>query len=274
MENWLVYNHAVIPTTMPDQLPDLRPIEDGSIWRIPEEKVFLARWTTDFDCAKVTNWWYEIKDVPFDIMELNSKHRNVVKKGLKNFTVRRIDPSEYAVEMFEVAELAFSVYPAKYRPVLNRDVYIADVRGWKDRVYGAFSIETGELSGYSVVHENGRFLEQRIVKTKPQWEKQGVNAALVNGALTDCADRLADGGIYYIGERTIQHETNYPEYLERYFGFRKAYCRLHIRYNPKIEAAVRLLYPMRGLLRKLDGIGVIHKINGVLKMEEIVRENA
>ena len=102
MENWSVYNHAVIPTTPPDQTPDIRPIEDGSVWKIAGEKVFLARWSTDFDCAEATNWWYEIKDAPYDPAQIKAKHRYYVNQGRKNFRVARINPSEYIEELYEV----------------------------------------------------------------------------------------------------------------------------------------------------------------------------
>lgn len=34
-ENWIYYNHADIPTKAPHEIPDMSPITDGSIWKIP-----------------------------------------------------------------------------------------------------------------------------------------------------------------------------------------------------------------------------------------------
>jgi hypothetical protein len=38
-----------------------------------------------------------------------------------------------------------------------------------------------------------------------------------------------------------------------------------------MKPIVKMLYPFRGLLARLDGNPKIHSINGVLKMESIVR---
>ena len=73
------------------------------------------------------------------------------------------------------------------------------------------------------------------------------------------------------GARNINHETAYQDYLEKYFGFRKAYCKLNIAYNPKIGWIVKCLYPLRGIFKKFDSIKIVHLINGVLKMEEYSR---
>ena len=41
------------------------------------------------------------------------------------------------------------------------------------------------------------------------------------------------GKNFYIcdGERNILHETSFQNYLEKYFGFRKAYCKLNLKYR-------------------------------------------
>ncbi len=67
------------------------------------------------------------------------------------------------------------------------------------------------------------------------------------------------------------HETHFPDYLEKYFGFRKAYCKLHVMYAPKYKSLIKLLYPFRRIFKKFDSVGKVHQLNGVLTMEEIVR---
>lgn len=102
----------------------------------------------------------------------------------------------------------------------------------------------------------------------PESEKKGINAAMVAAIVEDYNDRL--GKNFYIndGARSISHETNFQDYLEKCFGFRKAYCKLHIAYNPRIKWAVKVLLPFRKILCKFDEIGFIHQIDSVLKMEE------
>lgn len=273
---WRYYNHAIVPNCAPHEIPETESVTDGSIWKIYNTgggTPLLVRWTSDFDCGFETNWWYCIKDDPFDINALKAKRRYVVNQGKRNFTVRRIDPRECAEELIQVQIKAFSAYPAKNRPAVNKEAQLAEFNAWSEQpdkniVLGAFDRE-GILSGYChvILHENYCGLASQ--KTDPSKEHLQINAALVTGVL----EKISIGRSYYIadGARNVSHETHFQDYLEKYFGFRKAYCKLHIRYRPIVGAAVKILYPMRRLLKKLDSIGLIHRINGVLLMEEIVR---
>lgn len=231
----------------------------------------MARWTTDFDCGHETNWWYVIKDSEFDINSLKAKRRYEINKGVKNFDVRPINPDNYREELYNVQVAAFSAYPKKYRPTVVKEAFVKGVDGWTNyRVFGAFSRNTGCLAGYSLLEDTDeRFKSFIVQKTEPNFEKYSVNAALVEGILSYYSDFLGDGGIICDGARSISHETNFQDYLEKYFGFRKAYCRLHIKYKPKIQLIVKCLFPFRKLLKIFDGVGIVHQINSILKMEEI-----
>lgn len=68
---------------------------------------------------------------------------------------------------------------------------------------------------------------------------------MVAAVVEDYNDRL--GKNFYIndGARSISHETNFQDYLEKYFGFRKAYCKLHVAYNRRIKLVVKVLFPFR-----------------------------
>lgn len=273
MKNWRYYNHAAIPSTAPHEKPDMLPVDNGSIWAINGGTPLLARWTTDFDCGYETNWWYVIKDTPFDISELKAKRRYEINKGIKNFDVKKIEPDNYADELYNVQIAAYSAYPDKYRPSVNREEFISSVQHWDSFVcIGAFDRESGMLCGYSLLsEENETYVDFKVMRTNPECEKNGINAALVEGVLRYFNEFLTQGGYICDGARSINHETAFQDYLEKYFGFRKAYCKLHITYNPKLKWLIQLMYPIRRLLMKMDGIGVLHSINAVLRMEEICR---
>ncbi len=245
----------------------------GKVWGGGEP--LLARWTTDWDCGYETNWWYVIKDEPFDINSLKSKNRYYVNKGCKYFDVKLIDPRDYKEQLYNVQVAAFSAYPKKYRPTVDRDAFLSSIDEWeKCDVFGAFYKETAELEGYVLMTKNySQYYGFAVQKTNPQYEKLQINAALVKGVMDYYEDFLSSGGIICDGERSISHETHFQDYLEKYFGFRKAYCHLHVAYNPKIKWAVKLLYPFRKLLHVFDMLGFVHMINGVLKMEDIIRDD-
>lgn len=273
IKGWKYYNHAVIPTTPPHKIPNLEPIEDKSIWKIKGGTPLLARWTTEFDCGYETNWWYVIKDTPFDISKLKAKRRYEINKGIKNFNVMEIEPLNYKEELFNVQVAAFSAYPEKYRPTVIKSAFFLDIENWKRYVViAAFSKESGELCGYALLSkESEKYVDFKVLKTNPQHEKNAINAAMVAGILEYFDDFLKNDGYICDGARSINHETAFQDYLEKYFGFRKAYSHICIEYNPKVKWLIMLLYPIRKILIKMDRIRLVHQLNSVLRMEEICR---
>lgn len=277
VRGWQYYNHAAIPSIPPHEAVNKLPLENGDIWNVGGQKPMLARWTEEFDCDHETNWWYVIKDTPFDLSALKAKRRYEITKGNRNFEVKKIDPVMYAEELYHVQVAAYSAWPEKYRPSVNKEEFVLSTATWGPHVcIGAFSRESGELCGYAALlpWPGGTYVSFKRIQADPRQEKHGVNAALVAGVLEHYDSFLRNGGYICDGERNINHETAFQDYLEKYFGFRKAYCQLRIAYSPKMKSIIRLLYPFRKCLAGLDKIGIVHQVNAVLRMEEICRQGA
>ena len=271
MNSWKCYNRALVSNCAPHELPNLEALKQKRVWS-EKGKPLLARWIDNFDCGYETNWWYVIKDTPFDISALKAKRRYEINKGLKNFDVKRILASDYCEDIYNIRVKAFSAYPEKYRPTVDKNELIASLSDCsKNIVYGAFSKENGELCGYAYLTKQGKCLDYNVHKTNPEYEHLAINAAIVYGILEDNVEHLSNGGYICDGSRSISHETAFQDYLEKYFEFRKAYCHLHVKYKPGVNFIVKLLYPFRRILKKFDNMSKIHKINAVLLMENIVR---
>lgn len=272
IEGWQYYNHAAIPACAPHEQPDLLPIKNKTIWKIKGYPL-LARWTTDFDCGYVTNWWYMIKDTPFDISGLKAKRRYEIRKGTKNFIVREIKIEKYKEELFYITVAAYEGWAEKYRPKIDRNSFIKEMEAWKGyHVFGAFERENEKLCGYAVLERKGRCINFLMLRTEPKDEKKAINAAIVYRIMREYEKEIEKDGVYICdGERSISHETAFQDYLEKYFGFRKAYCIVHRRYRRIIKIAVGVLYPYREYFKGKDNLAFIHKINSILKMEEIIK---
>lgn len=208
IDGWNYQNHVARPTLAPHETVDTQPIHSGTIWK-GDNIVFLARWTSDWDCDYKTNWWYCIKDTPFDINELNAKKRYEIKKGEKNFISQKIeDPQKYCNELLEVTLKSYSGWPVQYRPKVDAKRFLMSLRGWDSLdVFGAFSRNTGQLCGYAYLRDHGNYIEFPVIRTDPSYEKQGVNATLIASILDYYNGRLHDGFYISDGERTILHET-------------------------------------------------------------------
>ena len=273
---WRYYNHAITPNGSPDKKVNTDVLKDKAIWSsFKEGTPLLARWTSDFDCGYETNWWYCIKDEPFDISKLNSNYRYKINKGCKLFNVKKINPVEYIDDLYEVQKEAYSVYPLKYRPNVDKESFKEDCLKWNNyyRVFGAFFKENNKLCGYALINEYDNYVSLSVQKAMPDYEKYQINAAIVMKILEEYKEKINKDFYILDGARNILHETNFQNYLEKYFGFRKAYCKLNIVYNPKIKWIVKLIYPFRKIFYKFDNNKLFHNINGVMKMEEIIRDN-
>ena len=276
MKKWKYYNHAMIPMAAPHEEIDVEP--NKKFWK-DNKKALFARWTSEFDCGYETNWWYVIKDEPFDITTLKSSYRYKINKGIRNFDVRVINPIDYIDELLDIFIEAFASWPAKYRPQFT----YGDAKELAQKLsidptmicFGAFYRETGELCGFMQAPTYETYTGLQVQRVKPAYEKLQINAALVYGLIANNSKKLETGNFYILdGARSISHETNFQDYLEKYFGFRKAYCKLHIAYNPKVKWIITVLYPFRKLLHRFDDIGFVHQINSVLYMEELYRSEA
>lgn len=275
--DWKYYNRAAVPDVAPHKTPDLAPLRDGSLWKMPGRPL-LARWTEHFDCAAETGWWYCVKDAPYRPEELKAKRRYEIVKGRRNFSVSVCDPLQLPDEIHRVAALAFSAYPAGCRPRLDKDVFIGELKDKFSgrREYLFFSARDrldGALCGYAYLRVHEDYAEFNVLKTVPAHEKRGVNTALVDGVCRHFGSRLGPGFYISDGARNVLHQTRFQDYLEKYFGFRKARAELHVCYRKDVAAAVRLLYPLRALIGKCPG-RLAARVAAVLKMEELARRSA
>ena len=273
IDGWKYYSHAAIPTTPPHEPVNLEPINNGNIWKCGGGTTLIARWHTEWDCGYETNWWYCIKDTPFHIDELKSKRRYEINKGRKNFIVTIINPNDYLEEIFIVATQAFSVYPEKYRPNLNKSQFFDEIRTkWKGyTVFGAFNSEA-VLSGYACCLDHETYSDFTILKANPKEEKLAINAALVYSICEYYREKLETGNFYICdGARSIRHQTHFQDYLEKYFGFRKSYCHLHIKYRMPVLVAIRILRPICRLLALVNN-SRIYDIVSLIEMDKLRSE--
>lgn len=275
-KEWEYYNHALVPTTPPHVTPDTSWMNDRKRWKELADGHYplFARWTTDFDCEEETQWWYCIKDDSFDLASLKSKRRNTINRGLKNVDVRLIVPEEYVNALTDVNLAARKGYGEIFceeeeRIRLKKTFCTTKAEGCIIEYIGAFLKESGQLIGYGIYEIYPEWVSQSVIKTHPDYLKYDVNAAMVYFAVNRYMGTQFSVKYISNGSKNISHETNYHEYLMKYFGFRKAYCRLKIQYRRPVVFIVKILYPFRGYIYKFPKSKLLNNITSVLKMEEI-----
>lgn len=273
---WEYYNHALVPTLPPHIDPDISWMKDSDRWKeyADGKMPLFARWVSDFDCSEETEWWCIIKDTPFDIMSLKSNRRSLITRGLKRVDVKVIIPADYAEQMSNILVKEWKYYDDSYeeendRQKLTDDFKKLTMKNLGNAEYlGVFLKDTNTMIGYAIYNLFDDWIEYSVVKTDPEYLNTQVNAALAYFGV----ERYMRPGIKYIhgGWRTMIHESNYQEYLMKNFGFRKAYCKLHIQYRPLMQIAVNVLYPLRGMIKKVKNKW-IYTVWCALQQEEIRR---
>lgn len=232
----------------------------------------LARWTTDWDCGHETSWWFIIKDAPFNLSEYSSKQRKHFRQALNKCEVRIVDPVEQSEKLYKVYVAAFQNYKEADNESSHEQFLTNCHKDQQEGViyFAAFDKVSGMLIGYMNTVEHPTYVETRTAKYHPDFLNLRPSDAIHYTVLDYYLNQLRKKFVCS-GSRNINHITNAQEYKIESFKFRRAYCHLHVKFNPKIAWAIPIAYRMRGVLRKFDKIRLIHQINAVLKMEEIQR---
>lgn len=265
---WVYYNHALVPDCAPHTEVDSEIIRTGAIWKGAPRGALLARWTSDFDCGYDTGWYYIVREAPFNVEALERKSRKHIRQALRKTYVKMVDPREYAQQLYAVDLEVCKTYE-NYTMTRTLEHY-SECTDESVDYWAAFSAEDDRLIGFLRCQRRDGYVETQVGKYLPEDRRlqpsDALHYAICQFYLNECGYRYCSSG-----SRNISHETQVQDYLCHTFGYKKAYCRLHICYRPVMAMAVKMLYPFRKMLKKLEKVGLIHSINGILLMEEIAK---
>lgn len=263
---WRMLHGAIVPMTPPHRLDG---VEDATMLRMVSARdAFLARWESGFDSPRGSEWWHVIKDGDPDLSLLSKKTRYLVRQGLANFDVRQCARAEIAGSGYSTYHAAFKRYRTFERR-FDEAEFQAAVRAMPDCVefWGVFDKATGKMAAFA---ENVVDVDSCFYSTMwfvPEALKRSASYALIQ-AMNEYY--LGCRKLRYVsdGARSISHETNVHAFLQGKFGFRRAYCTLHVAYSRKVGLAVAIAYPARHLLKAMR---ISSRLNVLLEQERIRR---
>lgn len=249
-DNWKkIGAYAICPAAYPHENTDILKSDVKKLLKNCDKKILLARWTSDFDYGKETKFWYCIKDDELDISKLKAKRRYEITKGNRNFYTKVIEPGRYINQIYDCYLESLKGYDNVCPKSKNQFVnYWLWNNQFNLRVFAVFD-RNNKLCGYSRVFIKGKYIPISSFKTVPSREKDGVNFALVYGIIKYFENDIKNGAYLCDGARNTLHETNFQDFLIKYFGFRKAYCTLHIVYRNWVGIAVKILFPFRKIMK-------------------------
>lgn len=264
MGEWKKYNGALIPIGPPHINSNIENIA----LLIKLENAFLARWVTEFDAQIETEFWYVICDKNLEINDYSLNTRSKIRRGLKNCNVMKITKQEVIENAYEVYKNAFLKYTT-YSTCKNKINFIREIQslGTEWEFFGVYYKE--KLIAYCMCSLNDGSCNYSTIKFHPKYLKYYSSYALFY-----IMNRyyLLDRKLKYVndGARNLVHKTNVQDFLISKFGFRKAYCKLHIEYSLIIRFLVTFLYPIRFVFHGFNN-KFASKINSLLLQEKIRR---
>ncbi len=232
--------------------------------------ILFLRYISKFDEINYSEWYYVIKDKIEDINSYSSKVKNQIKNGLNNCSIKQ----EYDVnKIYSIYSNVNSTYKNKvlsFKKFKNYfDIYL-NIKEFKIN-YWLISINDTPI-GYSKVcisKEKVAFYEEiHIIKA---YKKNYVNYALIHIMnkyyLNECQLNFVTDG-----SRNIYHPTQVQDFLIYKFQFRKAFCKLHVKYNFTAKIAILFLSPFYNHLKKIKG-HFFYKILTLLYQDKISKAN-
>ncbi|MGD9994166.1 MAG: hypothetical protein AB7S69_12800 [Salinivirgaceae bacterium] len=224
------------------RLGDLLLREYGSII-IPLGPALIPEPTTQIDTATVfshlkgkllwwshqkpgydsNNWYAVIKDKHLSLDEYRTANiRNQIRKGLKNFEIKRIEPELLVQQGFVIYQKAFEAFNTKAPMELTEyQKFITTLHDFDDIIHVVGVFHQQKLIGYALIYCYGT-LEAGIseIRILPEYNNLYPSYALFHWL---SEEYLAKRKFEYIsdGYRNLLHETNIQDLLIRKFGFRK-----------------------------------------------------
>lgn len=215
----------------------------------------LIRWTDGIEENKTTEWYAVICDKFLDISELPSKNRNEIGRGLKNCKVEMVNAEYIAKNGFEVFVSAFDRYKGARKPKISELEYrnnIMKTRCFDDILHYWGIFYKDKMIGYSTnyIFDNIE-VNYFTIYFHPSYLKLYPSYALF---YTMNKYYLQEEDFKYVndGYRSVLHETEIQNFLQKKFFFKKAYIDLHVVYKPYIGIPLRVLKPFKYFLEKID----------------------
>lgn len=205
----------------------------------------------DFDSPSETSFYAVIKDQFGDMEELSKKVRTKVRKALKTYEIRKATLDEMLRYGADIYYNAFAKYKGKCHPDSKENLEARFRMVAENDDYDAwimFRIEDHAPVAWSITHVFENMCEYETVK---------VDAAFLDSTypsyglfFTMNQHYLGERKLSYVnaGWRSVTLHSNIQPFLIEQFNFRKAYCKMNMRYKFPLNIAVSMLFPLRKIL--------------------------
>ena len=243
-----LYRNAWRFASAPDKEPQL---SDSQCKTLLKKGGWMVRNTFDFDCKEETDFWYVIKDSFGGMEEQSQNERKKLRHALRSFDFKIVDKELLANKAYPIAKATFEDYNVTDRE-MNEAVFNSYLDSCDDinfDFWGAFDKENGDFVGFCTVRLFENSCEYDLIGFEPKY-KHNASYPYYGFFYKLNENYLGEKHFKYVsdGARSITEHSNVQPFLEQNFKFRKAYCKLKIRYKWWFGIIVRVLLPFRNII--------------------------
>ena len=260
---WRTYQKAVVQASLKPEPARLQKSEAQDL--LHKSGGLFVRYFTRTS-GEPTAFWYTAC-AKYDFNELSGKARNQIRRAYKNCEARKITAEWLAANAYECYAAAFTRHgraPYRTREKFRNDC-VTDASG-PFEFWGVFVGEN--LAGFTKCAVGEGYAAMVLGKFDPRYLPQYPAYALMDTMLAEYVARQEK--LVTNGFRSIVHETNMQEFLEK-FGFCKVYCDLRVIYRPLVRLCVSLLLPLRRAIDRVERPPLAANVKALLAQERIRR---
>ena len=243
-----LYRHAWRYALSPDCESQL---SDSQCKTLLKKGGWMVRNTYDFDCKEKTEFWYVIKDSFGGMEEHSQNERKKLRHSFRYFDYKLVDNEWLKEKAYPILKATFDDYQISDRK-MSESVFrkYLDYCSMNDFDYwGVFDKETQEFVGFCTVHVWSHSCEYGQIGFLPKY-KHDASYPYYGFFYKMNEYYLQEKKFKFVvdGARSITEHSNVQPFLEHNFNFRKAYCKLKMRYKWWFGTIVWVLYPFRRLI--------------------------
>lgn len=249
--DWIYSKRGLISNDDPSRAIVVSKQEIKELTRQYPQAIYV-RWVSDFDNSEeVGEYYYVLRDKPFDLAELPSKTRNQIRKCLKNCVVRQVSGVEI------VNGGGYNVYTQEINRFRERGLQSGHVLT-EHEFCSWMRNETQDL--WAVFYENV-VIAFAICRPVGQcinlvtWKADYANYKLlypIYGLLYEMINGYLSSGMYkyvFDGGRSMTEHSNVQEFLLTKMGFRKANTRLRTYFRWWLRPLLFVLAPFENKIK-------------------------
>lgn len=255
--SWLLLKNTLIPDDIL-ALPDSQTIHLVES-RLNKEGLFFASYTSQFDQKVPSDFWYIINDQLLNLDDYPTKVRNEIRQSLKRCHLNLINPLDYWDILFKIYQTtidSYSHYSYKFKYDQYKETIMSNI-AFTD-IWLITDVDNVPI-GYGHIKRKANYVDLFDIKIDPSKIKNMPVFGLLY-ELNRYYLSQSQFGFISDGRRSMLHDTNFQEFLEKKFLYRKAYCVLHVIYSRKISILMPFMRLLRPILKKLPNVEPVRKL--------------